>query len=136
MKDAKVAREGRAIIPVLKVCCRTSFNKILVAKLVSSLSKEMKRMTATHTFVLDDVKFDRSERLRRTDAQSTDKVKKLRQELDTARNLVKDVLQRETMRKTGFAYEASIFEHRRTLIATKRKLGIRGDDEDLIPAKV
>jgi hypothetical protein len=61
-KDTKVAREGRAIIPVLKVCCRTSFNKILVAKFVSSLSKEMKRMTATHTFVLDDVKFDRSER--------------------------------------------------------------------------
>lgn len=73
---------------------------------------------------------------RRTDAQSTDKVKKLRQDLDTARNLVKDVLQRETMRKSGFQYEAQIFEHRRTLIATKRKLGLRGDDEDLVYYKV
>lgn len=40
------------------------------------------------------------------------------------------------MRKSGFQYEAQIFEHRRTLIATKRKLGIRGDDEDLVNHKV
>lgn len=40
------------------------------------------------------------------------------------------------MRKSGFQYEAQIFEHRRTLIATKRKLGLRGDDEDLVYYKV
>ncbi|RPB16064.1 hypothetical protein P167DRAFT_481593 [Morchella conica CCBAS932] len=116
-KDAKVAREGRAIIPVLKF--EQGNEKDDGDPYVCFRRREVRQVRKT----------------RRTDAQSTDKVKKLRQELDTARNLVKDVLQRETMRKTGFAYEASIFEHRRTLIATKRKLGIRGDDEDLIPAK-
>lgn len=40
------------------------------------------------------------------------------------------------MRKSGFQYEAQIFEHRRTLITTKRKLGLRGDDEDLVYYKV
>lgn len=71
-------------------------------------------------------------RTRRTDAQSSDKLKRIRQELETARGLVKDVLQRETMRKNQFEYERQIFEKRRTMVDLKRKLNIRGDDEDLI----
>jgi hypothetical protein len=40
------------------------------------------------------------------------------------------------MRKSGFQYEAQIFEHRRTLIAKKRKLGLEGDDDDLVYHRV
>lgn len=69
---------------------------------------------------------------RRTDAQSSEKLKRLRQELETARGLVKDVLQREQMRKNLFDQERQIFEKRRQVIDIKRKLGIKGDDEDLI----
>jgi hypothetical protein len=69
---------------------------------------------------------------RRTDSQSTDKLKKIRQDFETARGLIKDVLQREQMRKTAFLLEKQIFEQRRTAIELKRKLNIKDTDEDLI----
>lgn len=69
---------------------------------------------------------------RRTDTQSTDKLKRLRQELETARGLIKDVWQRETMRKNTFEYERQIFEKRRALVDIKRKYQIKDTDEDLI----
>lgn len=69
---------------------------------------------------------------RRTDASSTDKLKKIRQEFETARGLVRDVLQREIMRRTTFVLEKQIFEQRRTAIDLKRKLNIKDTDEDLI----
>jgi enhancer of polycomb-like protein len=69
---------------------------------------------------------------RRTDAQSTEKLKRLRQELESARGLVKDVLQREQMRKSTLVIEQQIFEQRRTSVQLKRKLNIKDTDEDLI----
>lgn len=60
-----------------------------------------------------------------------DKLRKLRQEMETAIGMMKDVVQREGMRKTTFVLESQCFEGRQTLIQVKRKLGIKGDDEDL-----
>ncbi|KAL7268454.1 Enhancer of polycomb-like protein 1 [Rhizina undulata] len=116
-KDQKIARGGRPIIPVLKF--EQGNEKDDGDPYVCFRRREVRQVRKT----------------RRTDAQSTDKLKKLRQDLDTARNLVKDVLQRETMRKNSFAFEHSIFETRRQLIEFKRKAGIKGDDEDLVNHK-
>ncbi|TGZ82688.1 hypothetical protein EX30DRAFT_384020 [Ascodesmis nigricans] len=69
---------------------------------------------------------------RRTDTTSTDKLKRLRQELEIARGLVKDVWQRETMRKATFELERNIFEKRRAVVDLKRKYQIKDTDEDLI----
>jgi enhancer of polycomb-like protein len=56
----------------------------------------------------------------------------LRQDFEFARGLVKDVLQREHMRRATFQLEKQIFEQRRTACDLKRKLNIRDTDEDLI----
>lgn len=62
-KEQKIAREGRAIIPVLKVFLMFPLCIILPrADEVCSLSKVMKKMMVIHMFVSAAVKFDRSER--------------------------------------------------------------------------
>ncbi|KAI5803217.1 enhancer of polycomb-like-domain-containing protein [Geopyxis carbonaria] len=114
-KEQKIARGGRALIPVLKKFEQGN-EKDDGDPYVCFRRREVRQVRKT----------------RRTDAQSSDKLKRIRQELETARGLVKDVLQRETMRKNQFEYERQIFEKRRTMVDLKRKLNIRGDDEDLI----
>lgn len=130
-KEQKIARGGNPIIPVLKV---SEFVQLLeTTRLTIAQFEQSSEKDDGDPYVC----FRRREvrqvrKTRRTDAQSTDKLKRIRQELEIARGLVKDVLQRETMRKNQFEYERQIFEKRRTIIDLKRKLNIKGDDEDLI----
>ena len=70
------------------------------------------------------------------DAQVTEKLKKLRKELEDARYIVHMVKQREFLRKEQLAIDRSIFEQRSTVKGVKRDLGVKGDDEDLINQKV
>lgn len=70
------------------------------------------------------------------DAQSAEKLKKLRKEIEDGRQLLKMVLEREVMRKQSLAVDREVFRQRAEVKETKRKLGIRGDDEDLINQKV
>ena len=70
------------------------------------------------------------------DAQVTEKLKKLRKELEDARQLVHFVKDREMLRKEQLAIDRSIFEQRTKVKDVKRELGIKGDDEDLINQKV
>ncbi|KAI9830970.1 MAG: Enhancer of polycomb-like protein 1 [Phylliscum demangeonii] len=70
------------------------------------------------------------------DAQSVEKLRKLRKELEDARTLVGKVRQRELDKREMLVLERTIFEQRLEVKSTKRKLGLKGDDEDLINQKV
>ena len=70
------------------------------------------------------------------DAQSAEKLRRLRKELEDARQLVALVRQREVARKEMLAMERQLFLQRAEVKEMKRKLGIKDDDEDLINQKV
>ncbi|KAI9809585.1 MAG: hypothetical protein M1825_000017 [Sarcosagium campestre] len=69
------------------------------------------------------------------DAQSTEKLRRLRKELDDARHLLSMVHQREKGRKEILSIDKVLFEQRCGLKASKRRLGIKGEDEDLVNQK-
>ncbi|GFF35714.1 enhancer of polycomb-like protein 1 [Aspergillus udagawae] len=69
------------------------------------------------------------------DAQSADKLRRLRKELEDARQLVALVRQRELARKEMLSMERQIFLQRSEVKEMKRKLNIKDDDEDLINQK-
>ncbi|EZF25990.1 hypothetical protein H112_01802 [Trichophyton rubrum D6] len=69
------------------------------------------------------------------DAQSAEKLRRLRKELEDARTLIAMVQQRELGRKEVFAAEKQLFMQRCEVKEMKRKLGIKDDDEDLINQK-
>jgi len=73
---------------------------------------------------------------RHRDAQSAEKLRRLRKELEDARHLVAMVKQREIMRKEVLCVDKMLFKQRAEVKESKRKLGIKGDDEDLINQKV
>ncbi|KAF2012579.1 hypothetical protein BU24DRAFT_464955 [Aaosphaeria arxii CBS 175.79] len=66
------------------------------------------------------------------DAQVTEKIKKLRKELEDGRLLMHLVKRREVIIRDQLAHDKAIFEGRRALTESKRKLGIKGDDEELL----
>jgi len=72
---------------------------------------------------------------RRTDAQSSEKLNRLRREMLQAKQLVEMVAKRERLRKESLSYEENIFNQRCSVKNVKRKLGVRGDDEDLVSHK-
>jgi len=72
---------------------------------------------------------------RRTDAQSSEKLRKLRAEMMEARDLIAMVRDREKMRKDSLVMDHLIFNQRCTVKDVKRKLGVQGEDEDLVSHK-
>lgn len=70
------------------------------------------------------------------DAQSADKLRRLRKELEDARQLVALVRQRELARREMLAVERQVFLQRSEVKDMKRKLNVKDDDEDLINQKV
>jgi enhancer of polycomb-like protein len=73
---------------------------------------------------------------RNRDAQSAEKLRKMRKELEDARQLLAMVKQREMIRKEVLNIDRTLFQQRAEVKETKRKLGIKGDDEDLVNQKV
>ncbi|KAJ5475892.1 hypothetical protein N7475_001621 [Penicillium sp. IBT 31633x] len=69
------------------------------------------------------------------DAQSAEKLRRLRKELEDARELVALVRQREIARKEMLSMERHLFKQRCEVKEMKRKLNIKDDDEDLINQK-
>ncbi|KAL9623346.1 MAG: hypothetical protein Q9160_002453 [Pyrenula sp. 1 TL-2023] len=69
------------------------------------------------------------------DAQSAEKLRRLRKELEDARQLVVMVKQRELARKEQLGVDRLLFKQRAEVKDAKRKLGIKGDDEDLVNQK-
>ena len=70
------------------------------------------------------------------DAQSSEKLKRLRAELEDARQLVAMVKQRELAKKEQLMLDRLLFSQRAEVKDAKRKLGIKGDDDDLVNQKV
>jgi enhancer of polycomb-like protein len=66
------------------------------------------------------------------DAGSIEKLKRLRKELEDARVLMSDVKRREVFLREQLATDKLIFEQRLAVKELKRKLSIKGDDEELL----
>lgn len=69
------------------------------------------------------------------DAQVVEKLKKLRLELEQARQIVQTVVQRERLNKEGLESSRKVFEQRKQLKEVKVAKGIvgdKGDDEELL----
>lgn len=66
------------------------------------------------------------------DAQVTEKLKKLRKELEDARVLMADVKKRELFLREQLSIDKLIFEQRSAVKEIKRRLSIKGDDEELL----
>lgn len=73
---------------------------------------------------------------RARDVQSTDKLKKLRKELEEARQLVTLAYSRECQKRDMIAIENAIFTQRYDVKVLKTGLHIKGDDDDFINQKV
>lgn len=72
---------------------------------------------------------------RNRDLQSAEKLRKLRLELETARNVLLMVKQREQARKEVLEIDKQVFEQRQAFRELKRKLKQSGDDDLLINQK-
>ncbi|KAI9768438.1 MAG: Enhancer of polycomb-like protein 1 [Geoglossum simile] len=69
------------------------------------------------------------------DAQSAEKLRKLRKELELARHGLAMVKQREMLKKDILASDRQIFEERVQVKEEKRRNGFKDDDEDLVNQK-
>jgi enhancer of polycomb-like protein len=69
---------------------------------------------------------------RARDTQTTEKLKKLRQELESARQILHYTKQRELGRRDQLSLDRQIFDHRAAVKDARRNLGIKADDTDLI----
>jgi enhancer of polycomb-like protein len=72
---------------------------------------------------------------RNRDAQSAEKLRKLRMELEAARNIVLMIRRREVNKRDVLAIDRQVYEQRQQFRETKRKLAIKGDEELLINQK-
>jgi enhancer of polycomb-like protein len=66
------------------------------------------------------------------DAQVTEKLKKLRNELEQARFLMAQVKRREALIRDSLANDKQVFEQRHAVKEIKRRLSIKADDEELL----
>ncbi|KAL0096382.1 enhancer of polycomb-like-domain-containing protein [Phycomyces blakesleeanus] len=69
---------------------------------------------------------------RQSDQHALDRLRKLRTQMENARNLLEMVLRREKHRKESLVLEHTVFDSRCKLRAYQRQLGIN-DDEDIFP---
>jgi hypothetical protein len=72
---------------------------------------------------------------RRTDQQSLERLRKLRTEMEMARNLLEMVLRREKIRKEGMVLEHTTFDKKCKLREYQKTLGIKEDEDLLLPSK-
>ena len=73
---------------------------------------------------------------RRQDAVSSERIRRLKAEMQQARDVVAMVSQREKSRETALKTERAVFLMRNKVKDVKRKLKIEGNDDDLVPVKV
>lgn len=106
-----------------------STNKPLQSSLKFETHQEHDDMDPYVCFRRREVRQTRKTRAR--DAQVSDKLKRLRRELEEARQLVVFSCQRELFKKELLGSDRMVFEHRARLKETKTRLGIRGEDDDL-----
>ncbi|ORY86832.1 enhancer of polycomb-like-domain-containing protein [Protomyces lactucae-debilis] len=72
---------------------------------------------------------------RQTGQSATVRLRGLRQEMVQARQLAELVVRRELLKRDALLAEQALFEKRNSVKQLKRRLGIKGDDDDLITQK-
>lgn len=112
----KQERQGQSIIPELKY---EEVSKNEVDPYVCFRRRETKPVRKT----------------RRTDQQSLERLRKLRTEMEMARNLLEMVLRREKIRKEGMVLEHTVFDKKCKLREYQKTLGIKEDEDLLLPSK-
>ncbi|CAG8373953.1 unnamed protein product [Penicillium salamii] len=117
-----------------KSCRSTVQNNSLVSQLKFETGQDTDDSDPFVCFRRREVRQIRKTRGR--DAQSAEKLRRLRKELEDARELVALVRQREVARREMLAMERHLFKQRAEVKEMKRKLNIKDDDEDLINQKV
>lgn len=115
-RKRKIERKGQSISPTLKT---EDNNKDDSDPYVCFRRRELRQVRKT----------------RRTDTQSSEKLRRLRIELQAAKYLMKLVVDRERLRMEALQQDHDIFEARVKMKDLKRKLNISGDDEDLVTLK-
>ena len=113
---------------------RTDTGSALHPSLKFETHQETDEMDPFVCFRRREVRQTRKTRAR--DIQSADKLKKLRQELETGRQLVILSHQREITKRDLLSIDRAVFEQRAKLKQMKIRLGIKVDDEDLVHQKV
>ncbi|KAI8339165.1 enhancer of polycomb-like-domain-containing protein [Chlamydoabsidia padenii] len=109
-KERRIKRGGKSIIPVLVY---EDIIKSEIDPYVCFRRRETKPVRKT----------------RRTDQQSLERLRKLRSEMEMARNLLEMVLRREKLRKEGLVMEHAVFEKVCRAREYQRALDIKDDEE-------
>lgn len=137
-KEKRIKHGNKPLMPHLRVCSQllSSPHESRDTRLTSNQGETGQETDDGDPYVC----FRRREmrhtrKTRGRDAQSIEKLKKLRRELEDARRLVAMVKQRELTKGESLALEKTLFDQRTRVKETKRKLGIKTDDDDLINQK-
>ena len=113
-KNQRLLKGNRSLMPILKF--ETNLETDEADPYVCFRRREVRQVRKT----------------RGRDAQVTEKLKKLRKELEEARFLMSQVKRREVLIREQLAMDRSIFEKRSELKETKRKLNIKNDEDELL----
>lgn len=132
--DEKVQAFTKDIYEYWKTRRQISGNRPLQPTLKFELHQDSDDGDPYVCFRRRDVRQTRKTRAR--DIQSTEKLRKLRKELEDARQLVAMAHQRELGKRELIALDRQIFEQRARVKEVRHRLGIKVDDEDLINQKV
>ncbi|KAI9884078.1 MAG: Calcineurin subunit B [Watsoniomyces obsoletus] len=131
-KSKRLKRGHRPVMPSLKV------SGVIFMADPGMLLKKIQVETGQETDEGDPyVCFRRREvrqarKTRGHNQQSIEKLRRLRRELEDARKLIALVKQREMTKSELLGVERTLFEQRMAVKTTKRRLGIKTDDDDLI----
>ncbi|KAI1005306.1 Enhancer of polycomb-like protein 1 [Podosphaera aphanis] len=128
--DQKILVFTKAIYEYWKIRRKESGNHPLQPSLKFEKNQEKDDGDPYVCFRRRDARQTRKTRAR--DSQSTDKLRKLRKELEDGRALIEMAYRRELLKRDLLAAELGVFEKRMRVKETKIQLGIKGDDQDLI----
>lgn len=130
----KVMAHSKAIYEHWKSSREAMGNGMLQPSLKFETHQESDDLDPYICFRRREVRQTRKTRAR--DVQSADKLKRLRKELEEGRQLIVMSREREVLKGDLLRADRMIFEKRAQVKEMKVRLGIKGDDEDLINQKV
>lgn len=131
---AKVMTHSKAVYEHWKTRKEAMGNGSLLPDLKFETHQESDDLDPYICFRRREVRQTRKTRAR--DVQSADKLKRLRKELEEGRQLILLSREREILKGELLRADRMIFEKRAQVKEMKVRLGIKGDDEDLINQKV
>jgi enhancer of polycomb-like protein len=132
--DEKIQAFAKDIYEYWKTRRQCSSNRPLQPSLKFEMHQDSDDGDPYVCFRRRDVRQTRKTRAR--DVQSTEKLRRLRKELEEGRQLVAMAHQRELAKRELIALDRQIFEQRARVKDIRIRLAIKADDEDLINQKV